>query len=55
MLTSQVVLCLNKFNLKTNLTSSDIETALRKAGIFLFQNSKKTEHGARMRKDWQIR
>jgi len=41
MLTSQVVLCLNKFNLKTNLTSSDIETALRKAGDFLVSKQQK--------------
>lgn len=35
MITSEVVLCLNKFVSATNLTSSGIETALRKAGDFL--------------------
>lgn len=40
-LTSEVVLCLNKFISTTNLTSSSIETAMRKAGNFLVSKQQK--------------
>jgi len=43
MLTSEIVLCLNKFVSKMNLTSSSIETAMKKAGNFLV--SKQLEDG----------
>lgn len=41
MLTSEVVLCLNKFISTTNLTSSSIETTMRKAGNFLVSKQQK--------------